>query len=67
MPLSKARDRARKRQERAKSRLDKQPVSPQTLKPVQPIIDGIPHWGNYGGRDYHPEIDADGNIMPDVE
>ena len=38
MPLSKKRDRERKRLERVKIRLDKQLCPPQEIKPVQPSI-----------------------------
>lgn len=58
MPLSKVRDRDRKRIERARLRLDKQfndePVQPQTIRRE--------------GKDYLvPELDADGNLIPDYE
>ena len=47
MPLSKARDRDRKRMERALSNL--------SHKLVQPELGAGSYWGNYGGRDYKPK------------
>ena len=52
MPLSKARDRVRKKRERARNRLEKLLCPPQILKPVQP---------NRTLNDYSYELDADGN------
>lgn len=60
MPLSKARDRERKQEERAKNRLDKLLSSSQTSKPVQPMI--VTPFRNY----QHPDIDADGNVIPEI-
>lgn len=69
MPLSKARDKVRKQKERAKSRLDRLLCPPQTLNPVQPepqddyeLIIATPFFD----RDWKPEIDADGNPIPDL-
>ena len=59
MPLSKARDAERKRQERTKIRLDKQLLSMRISNPVQPKI-----------AEYVSvvlDIDADGNIIPDYD
>jgi len=50
MPLSKAKDKARKKKERAQIRLDKQLLPPQTSKPVQPKQTAS----------YRPDLDADG-------
>ena len=51
MPLSKARDKQRKRKERAKSRLDNLLCPPRDIKTVQP----------------KPIIDADGNVIPEYD
>jgi len=57
MPLSKARDKARKKRERAKSRLEKPLCPPQTSKPVQPKpIEPL----TFDGCE-HIIFDADGN------
>lgn len=52
MPLSKMRDRQRKRLERVRIRLHKQLSSPHQSKSVQPN---------------RPDLDADGNLMPDYD
>jgi len=52
MPLSKARDKQRKRQGRAKSRLERLLPPSLTSKVVQPV--------------YRPDIDADGNPIYEV-
>lgn len=60
MPLSKARMRARKRQDR----FDKQHLSPYQANPVKPkpIEDGDdPRWFYCDGN----ELDADGQPIPD--
>ncbi len=63
MPLSKAKDKQRKRLERAKFRLDKLLCPPQTSNGVQPKgVDTVlekpySHW--------KPDIDADGNVIPE--
>ena len=74
MPLSKERDKVRKRRERAKSRLDKRLCPSAGLKPVQP------NWGlgappqvitlsdeafDRFARACMPDIDADGNVIPE--
>ncbi len=59
MPLSKARDRARKNGERARARLEKLLCPPQALNPVQPkpaiTLSGAVF------DIYDVELDADGN------
>ena len=66
MPLSKARDRERKQKERSRIRLERLLCPPQTLNPVQPNA-----YYNMGlGLDFaslnKPELDADGNVIPEV-
>lgn len=68
MPLSKKRNRDRMR----RNRLHKAISLPQTLKPVQPILDAISpsvRREGYGkaSSTVIPEVDADGNPMPEVE
>ena len=64
MPLSKARDRVRKKKERAKIRLDKLLCPPQTLKPVQPKGRTVKRDGP--GYTQRIDVDADGNPVPEV-
>lgn len=64
MPLSKARDKERKKQERAKNRLDKLLSPPQTLEPVQPIYTIGDETLAFDGT--KPDIDADGNVIPEM-
>jgi len=51
MPLSKDRDKERKRRQRLKVRLEKLLLPPQKSKAVQPVIPN--------------NVDADGNIIPE--
>lgn len=70
MPLSKKRDRERKQLERAKTRLDRQLCPSHQSNSVQPKppdgfeIIAMPPGIRYSFTDT-PDIDADGNIIPE--
>ena len=74
MPLSKARDKERKKKGRAKTRLDKAISPPQTSKPVLPkdwfhrdVIGIVETPYSRLSPLPKPDIDADGNEIPDYE
>ncbi len=73
MTLSKARDAERKKTQRAQVRLDKQLLSMKTSNPVQPtdsdILRAIAYLDDAPVKStmVRPEIDADGNVIPDYD